>query len=67
MTAAETEALRRDIERHDVEFKSLWDAFDKLGDRLRTRLPVWATFLIAALTGVIGWLAKMASSGAPSP
>lgn len=61
MTAAETEALRRDITRHDTEFTSLWDALEKMGDRFRNRLPTWATFLIASLTGIIGWLLKLAT------
>lgn len=41
-------------ERREVE-GDLWDALNTLRDRL-DRLPVWATMVIAFLTGLVGWL-----------
>lgn len=67
MTDAQVAALER---RHDecrteriAEEKDLWAAYEKLREQVQSialhRLPVWATVLIATLTGVIGWLMRM--------
>ena len=51
----------REVVKHTEQIKNLkesegkqWDAIDKL----RNRLPHWATLLIAILVGMIGWLVK---------
>ena len=34
--------------------KKQWDSIENI----KNRLPVWATFLFAVLTGIIAWLAR---------
>jgi len=54
------------INRLESEQSQIWDAIDKI----RNRLPNWAVFLIAALSGGLGWalqwgftMAKIAAAG----
>ena len=53
----EHRAVTEHLNRLDADVNTLWTAIDEIRKRL-DRLPVWATFLIAALTGMIGWLLK---------
>lgn len=32
---------------------------EEMLDKVRNRLPIWATLMFALLTGVIGWLVKV--------
>lgn len=48
------------IERNEKDIKSLWDAVDEIKKMMMYRLPLWATTLIAVLTGVCGFLLRMA-------
>jgi len=48
------EAFESRIEKTEKDIQTLYGAVDKI----RNRLPVWATFLIAALTAAVGWLVK---------
>jgi len=41
-----------------IENKEQWDKINVIIVALNTRLPIWATFLIALQTGAIGWLVK---------
>lgn len=52
MSVAEIDAIHRDIERHDDQIEKIWDAIEKL----RNRLPLWATFAFSLLTFTIGCL-----------
>ena len=54
------------IARLESEQKEIWNAIDKL----RNRLPNWAVFLIAFLSGGLGWalqwgftMARIAAAG----
>jgi len=38
------------------EHSDIWAQINALKNLVNTRLPIWATFLIAGQTGVIGWL-----------
>lgn len=38
-------------------FKEVFAKLDEINKNYASRLPVWATFLIAALTAAVGWLA----------
>ncbi len=47
------------IERNEKDIKSLWDAVDEIKQMMIYRLPLWATALIALLTGACGFLLRM--------
>jgi cytochrome b len=56
---------QEDIARIEEQVKTLFNDVAELKedvkcikDQLANRLPLWATMLIGALTGVCGWLAK---------
>lgn len=44
------------IKRNELDIKSLWAAVDEIKKLMVYRLPLWAVFLIASLTGICGWL-----------
>jgi len=55
----------QDIVRIQEQIKTLFSDMDELKtdvkeikQQLANRLPLWATMLISALTGVIGWLIR---------
>ncbi len=41
------------------DLENLWEIIEKL----RNRLPLWATFLISGLCAIIGWLLKATTQG----
>jgi len=47
------------IEQHEKRL----DKLDVILDKVRNRLPVWATFAFAVLMGIVGWLLKTANGG----
>jgi len=47
------------IERNEKDIKALWGAMDEIKKMMMYRLPLWATTLIAFLTGVCGFLLRM--------
>ena len=51
---ARVSVLESSDERQDVRLKD----HDTALERLKDRLPTWATAVIALLMGVAGWLAK---------
>lgn len=55
-----TEDHESRIERNEKDIKALWDAVDEIKKMMMYRLPLWATSLIAVLTGVCGFLLKAA-------
>ena len=63
---------RRRIMALEKAQESTWTALDNLRehleesmDRLRNRLPVWATLVISILTGLVGVLLALAIQHAP--
>jgi len=55
----------QDIARLQEQIKTIFSDVDELKEdikeikqQLANRLPLWATMLISALTGVIGWLIR---------
>ena len=57
----------QDVARLQEQIKTLFGDVGELKEdvkeiktQLANRLPLWATMLISALTGVIGWLIKFA-------
>ena len=48
------EAFESRITKSEADIQKLYEVVDKI----RNRLPVWATCLIAGLTATIGWLIK---------
>lgn len=46
--------LRRDMDKNEQDHNEMWTAINNL----RNRLPVWATVVIALLTGLLGWVAR---------
>jgi len=63
---------RRRIMALEKSQESTWSALDNLRahldesmDRLRNRLPVWATLVISVLTGLVGVLLALAIQHAP--
>lgn len=53
----------QEVARQQEQIKTLFSDVDELKNdvkeiksQLANRLPLWATMLISALTGVIGWL-----------
>jgi type VI protein secretion system component VasF len=53
LTQQVTDHERR-LEKNDKEHSKMWETLD----RVRNRLPVWATLLIGCLLAIIGFLAK---------
>lgn len=60
-------AEEKPCQNHDVRLlhveqdtQEQWEAINKL----RNRLPVWAVFLIAALSGALGWALQLANTAA---
>lgn len=49
------------IDRNEKDIKALWEAVDEIKKMMMYRLPLWATTLIAFLTGVCGFLLRMAT------
>lgn len=45
-------ALYHDVEELKIDIK-------EIKTQLANRLPLWATMLISALTGIVGWLLSM--------
>ncbi len=55
----------QDIARLQEQIKTIFSDVDELKEdvkeikqQLANRLPLWATMLISALTGIIGWLIR---------
>ena len=48
------------IKRNEQDIKELWNAVDDIKKMMMYHLPLWATTLIALLTGVCGFLLRMA-------
>lgn len=55
----------QDVARLQEQIKTIFSDVDELREdvkeikqQLASRLPLWATMLISALTGVIGWLLR---------
>ncbi len=48
------------IDRNEKDIKELWAAVDEIKKMMMYRLPLWATTLIAILTGACGFLLRMA-------
>lgn len=46
--------LTEKVEQHENRLNKI----DIILDKVRNRLPVWATLLIAVLLGTLGWFAK---------
>lgn len=44
------------IEEKVVQLEIRVDKIDEILEKVRNRLPVWATFAFGVLLGVIGWL-----------
>jgi len=42
------------VDQHEVRL----DKHDIILDKVRNRLPHWATLLIALLVGIVGWLSR---------
>lgn len=49
--------LFKNDERQENALDKVLESLDKIKDQLASRLPVWATMLIAALTAACGFLA----------
>lgn len=47
------------IDEHDKRL----DKIDVILDKVRNRLPVWATFVLGALLAIIGYLVAFARAG----
>lgn len=50
------ERLNKLEERHDELAKRVFDKLETIEDKLVSRLPIWATLLIAVLMSAVGWL-----------
>lgn len=65
----ETDPLKERMDKQDVhveaKFRELWDAIDRLRDKMDrviiNRLPVWATLLIGILTAACGFSVSTAT------
>lgn len=61
-----TESKNLPCEAHQVQLNNHKDRLDKIDiilEKVRNRLPVWATLAIAALLGFIGYLLRAANGG----
>ncbi len=49
------------IERNEEDIKELWSAVNEIKKMMVYRLPLWAVFIMSALTGLCGWLLRVAT------
>ena len=56
-------SIRNDISELKIKVDSLETKQDQLFNHMSTRLPWWATTLIASLTGLCGFLLKIVLGG----
>lgn len=50
--------LTEKVDQHENRLNKM----DEIIDKIRVRPPVWCTLVIAVLVGILGWLAKAATT-----
>ena len=49
-------SFKDDLDRHDREFRDVWEAIKEIRVELQTRIPLWASLKLSALSWLVGIL-----------